>query len=101
MTNCLAELAGSTDDETQWQHLNYQVLLNLRSDSPAVCACVIDVVRAFVDRKGENYLSVLPDAVPFLAEAAENEDPSLEAACRALVKYMEEAFGQSLDSYFE
>ena len=52
-------------------------------------------------RKGENYLSALPDAVPFLAEAAENEDPSLEAACRALVKYMEEAFGQSLDSYFE
>ena len=25
MTNCLAELAGSTDDETQWKHLNYQV----------------------------------------------------------------------------
>ena len=24
MTSCLAELAGSTDDETQWQHLNYQ-----------------------------------------------------------------------------
>ena len=44
---------------------------------------------------------MLPDAVPFLAEAAENEDPSLEAACRSLVKYMEEAFGQSLDSYFE
>ena len=52
-------------------------------------------------RKGENYLSVLPDAVPFLAEAAENEHPSLEAACRSLVKYMEQAFGQSLDSYFE
>ena len=51
MTNCLAELAGSTDDETQWQHLHYQVLLNLRSDSPAVCACVIDVLRAFVDRE--------------------------------------------------
>ena len=51
MTTCLSELAGSTDDETQWQHLNYQVLLNLRSDSPAVCACVIDVVRAFVDRE--------------------------------------------------
>ena len=44
---------------------------------------------------------MLPDAVPFLAEAAENEDPSLEAACRALVKDMEMAFGQSLDSYFE
>ena len=53
MTNCLAELAGSTDDETQWKHLNYQVLLNLRSDSPAVCACVLDVVRAFVDREAK------------------------------------------------
>ena len=57
MTNCLAELAGSTDDETQWQHLHYQVLLNLRSDSPAVCACVIDVLRAFVDREDERQIS--------------------------------------------
>ena len=38
---------------------------------------MLDVVRTFVDRKGENYLSVLPDAVPFLEEAAENEDPWL------------------------
>ena len=52
-------------------------------------------------RKRENYLSALPDAIPFLAETAENEDPPLEAACRALVKYMQEAFGQSLDGFFE
>ena len=63
MTNCLAELAGSTDDETQWQHLHYQVLLNLRSDSPAVCACVIDVLRAFVDREEDKDKSLDLDAL--------------------------------------
>ena len=30
-----------------------------------------------VDRKGAHYLSVLPNAVSFLEEAAENEDPWL------------------------
>jgi U3 small nucleolar RNA-associated protein 10 len=101
MTTCLAALAGSTDDETQWKYLNYQVLLNLRSSSPGVRMCVLGIVNAFVERKGENYLSVLPDAVPFLYETMEDEDPKLEAACKALVKGMEQVFGQSVSSYFE
>ena len=36
LSNCLSELAASTEDETQWKYLNYQVLLNLRSPRPKV-----------------------------------------------------------------
>ena len=33
---CLTQLATSTDDETQWKYLNFQVLLSLRSPDGAV-----------------------------------------------------------------
>ena len=36
LSDCLAELASCTEDETQWKYLNYQVLLNLRSALPKV-----------------------------------------------------------------
>ena len=46
-------------------------------------------------------MSVLPDAVPFLCEILEDEDDQVEKDCRRLIKKMEEAFGQSIESYFE
>ena len=36
LSDCLAQLAACTEDETQWKYLNYQVLLNLRSPYPKV-----------------------------------------------------------------
>ena len=55
----------------------------------------------FVEKRGENYLTVLPDSVNFLVEALEDDDQRVENRCRALIKKMEEVFGQSVESYFE
>ncbi len=63
--------------------------------------CVLSVVRRFVEHRGETYLAVLSDAAPFLCELLEDEEPELEAECRALLKRMEEVFGQSIEEYFE
>lgn len=54
-----------------------------------------------MESRGESYLSVLPDAVPFLCEVMEDEQPELEADCRELLRRMEEVFGQSIETYFE
>ena len=40
--------------------------------------CVLDIVSLFVEKKGEAYLSVLPDSVPLLAEALEDDDVKVE-----------------------
>ena len=61
---------------------------------------VLNVIAGFVDKKGDNYMSVLPDAVPFLYELLEDEDYEVEQKCRGLIKKMEETFGQSIASYF-
>ena len=62
---------------------------------------VLDIVEVFVEKRGENYLTVLPDSVNFLVEALEDDDQRIENRCRALIKKMEEVFGQSVESYFE
>ncbi len=36
LTDCLAQLAQATQDDSQWKYLNYQVLICLRSHRPQV-----------------------------------------------------------------
>ena len=62
---------------------------------------VLQIVDMFLDKKGENYLAVLPDSAPLMAEALEDDDARVEKACRNLMKKMEEIFGHSVESYFE
>lgn len=56
---------------------------------------------SFLDKKGENYLTVLPDSVPLLAEALDDDSSKVEARCRKLIKKMEDIFGHSVETYFE
>ena len=60
----------------------------------------MNLITTFVEKKGEEYMSVLPDAVPFIYETLEDEDHEIELTARGLVKRMEEVFGQSVESYF-
>ena len=99
--NCISQLASTTEDETQWKYLNYQILMLIRSKSLAIRMAVLDIVEAFVQNRGENYLAVLPDSVHFLVEAMEDDDQLVENRCRKLINTMEEVFGQSVQSYFE
>ena len=52
--NCISQLASTTEDETQWKYLNYQVLMLIRSKSLAIRMAVLDIVEAFVQNRGEN-----------------------------------------------
>jgi U3 small nucleolar RNA-associated protein 10 len=62
---------------------------------------VLEIIDRFLEKKGENYLTVLPDSVPLLAEALEDDNGRVEANCRKLIKKMETIFGHSVESYFE
>ena len=62
---------------------------------------VLQIISSFLDKKGENYLSVMPDSAPLMAEALEDDDVRVEKSCQKLMKKMEEVFGHSVESYFE
>lgn len=64
--------------------------------------CILDIVAKFLEKKGENYMSVLPDAVPFIYETREDEDSKIEVACKKLIFKIQDLFGQeAVESYFE
>ena len=74
LEDCLAQLAAATEDDTNWKHLNYQVLLSLRASRVDVRVAVLQVLEKFVSARTDTYLAVLPDAVPFMAELLEDDD---------------------------
>ena len=97
---CLVQLAISTPDDTNWKYLHYQILLGLRDTGVTVRLAVISVLSKLVTDRTDTYLPVLPDAVPFLQEILEDDDQSVETACKEFIQHMETTFGQNIESYF-
>lgn len=100
LEKCLVQLASATEDDTDWKHLNYQVLLSLRAGRADVRLAVLSVLEKLVTARADAYLAVLPDAVPFMMELLEDDDQVVENKCRDLIKHMETTFGQNIESYF-
>ena len=50
-------------------------------------------------RLNEEYLTLLPETLPFLAELLEDSELAVEARAAALVKQLEALSGESLEQY--
>jgi len=100
LSSSLVQLATSTPDDTNWKHLHYQLLLVLRDTRASVRLMMLSVLTKCVTDRTDTYLPVLPDAVPFLQEILEDDDQTVEAACRDFIQHMETTFGQNIESYF-
>ena len=100
LSPCLVQLTISTPDDTNWKHLHYQLLLILRDSRASIRLMILSVLTKCVTDRTDTYLPVLPDAVPFLQEILEDDDQTVEAACRDFIQHMETTFGQNLESYF-
>lgn len=49
---------------------------------------------------GEDFLPMLPETVPFLAELMEDEDEEVEKQCTHVVQDLESVLGEPLQKYF-
>jgi hypothetical protein len=98
--DALLVLADATVNDVYWKHLNFKVLMELRSDDSAVKIQILRLVSRFVTVKKDTYMVVLPDAVSFLTEALEDDDQEVEKECRDLIHHMETVFGQDIEDYF-
>ncbi|KAJ0060565.1 hypothetical protein NL108_016020, partial [Boleophthalmus pectinirostris] len=68
---CLGQFAVALADDSQWKNLNYQVLLKTRHPDPEVRFSALSVLLELCSKLRENYLLLLPETVPFLAELME------------------------------
>lgn len=70
---CIAQFSVAMADDSMWKPLNYQILLKTRDSSPKVRFAALITVLALAEKLRENYIVLLPESIPFLAELMEGK----------------------------
>ncbi|KAK6179629.1 hypothetical protein SNE40_011943 [Patella caerulea] len=97
---CIANLAVAAHDDSLWRKLNYQILLKTRHSSKTVRMATLEVVDEFHKKLGEDFMSLLPETIPFLAELMEDDSDEVEKKCQQVIIEMEKTLGEPLQKYF-
>ncbi len=72
-----------------------------RSDLSLERSRALEVVTQLVERLNEEYVVLLPEAMPFLAELLEDPELTIQNKTRQLLRKLEEITGESLDEYLK
>ncbi|KAJ2377184.1 snoRNA-binding rRNA-processing protein utp10, partial [Coemansia sp. RSA 2607] len=97
----ISQLAVAMGNDAMWKSLNHEVLMKSRSDDPRVRVGAMLVVQAFYERLGEEFLILLPETIPYLAELLEDDDSRVERVTQETIKVIESYLGESLQSYLK
>lgn len=97
---CLVQFSLAAADDTLWKQMNYQILLKMRHNTPEVRLIALHCLTEIVKKLGEDFLPLLPETIPFLAELLEDEEEKVEKACQKAVQEMEKVLGEPLQKYF-
>ena len=81
--------------------LGVQVLLAMRHKSPSARIAAVEVIAALAKQLKEDYLGMLPEALPFLAELLEDLDLNVRSATQKLLDDLEALAGENLDNYLK
>lgn len=96
----LIQLVVSTaGHDDWWQQFNHEVLVQTRSPIKDVKLAAMRVIRECFERMSQEYLPLLPDVIPFLADLLEDEDAEVEKAAQDLRVQLESISGEELTSY--
>ncbi|XP_062980420.1 HEAT repeat-containing protein 1 isoform X2 [Elgaria multicarinata webbii] len=97
---CIAQFAVAMADDSLWKPLNYQILLKMRHESPKVRFAALLALKELAEKIRENYMVLLPESIPFLAELMEDECEEVEHQCQKTIQQLEVILGEPLQSYF-
>ncbi|XP_062859270.1 HEAT repeat-containing protein 1 [Trichomycterus rosablanca] len=97
---CVAQFAVAMSDDSQWKVLNYQILLKSRHSSSKVRFSALLMLVEMAAKLKENYMVLLPESIPFLAELMEDECEEVEHQVQKVIQELETILGEPLQSYF-
>lgn len=97
----IAELAAAADSQEHQKELNGSLLKLLRSEQAAVRLAVVLCEQALTDRLGEDWLSMLPEMLPFISELQDDDDEVVERETHRWIVKIEGILGESLDSMLQ
>ncbi|XP_046399312.1 HEAT repeat-containing protein 1 [Ischnura elegans] len=95
----LVKLAVSAADDSLWKQLNYQILLKTRHSNSKVRLAGLSALLELGKQLGEDFLPLLPETVPFLAELMEDEEEEVEAAAQKAIATLSDVLGEPLQKY--
>ncbi|CAN8006495.1 unnamed protein product [Ixodes pacificus] len=96
---CLAYFAAGCDDSSR-KEWHQKLLCQMRHSSTKVRHVTLLAFREAVRKLGDDYLVLLPEAVPFLAELMEDESTEVEQLCQEVILEVEQILGEPLMKYF-
>ncbi|XP_069543811.1 HEAT repeat-containing protein 1 [Brachyistius frenatus] len=97
---CVGRFSVALADDSQWKTLNYQILLKTRHADAEVRFSSLLMLNELASKLKENYVVLLPETIPFLAELMEDECEEVEQQVQKVVQEMENILGEPLQSYF-
>lgn len=102
----LSELAVATDSPDNYKEMNTALMKYLRPSSSANAEggnsahtrfAALKAEQSLTERLGEEWLTLLPEMLPYISELMEDEDEMVEKETRKWVKGIEDILGENLD----
>lgn len=97
----VVELAAAADSSDHHKELNSAILKHMRSESASVRLAAVRCEQELTDRLGEEWLSMLPEMLPFISELQEDDDDVVEKETHRWIVKIEGVLGESLDSMLQ
>jgi hypothetical protein len=97
--DCLIKMAIAGNSDTVWKRFNNKVLMASRSDKVRVKLVSIEVASKLAEHLKEDYIILVAETVPFIAELLEDKEQSIQIACKTFVQKLESISGEDLDQY--
>ncbi|KAL7276313.1 snoRNA-binding rRNA-processing protein utp10 [Rhizina undulata] len=90
----IVELAHVAQSEEHVKFINSKILTHMRADEPKIRLAAVRLLMAIYKRMGEDWLQLLPETVPSIAELMEDDDEVVERETHRLIKVVEEVLGE-------
>lgn len=97
----VVELAAAADSPDHHKELNGAILKHMRTETASVRLAAIKCEQELTDRLGEEWLSMLPEMLPFISELQEDDDDVVEKETHRWIVKIEGVLGESLDSMLQ
>lgn len=98
----IAELAVSSSSSTDsHREMNAVLLKYMRNDDAGTRLATIKCELALTERLGEEWLGMLPEMLPFISEAREDDDEMVERETQRWISKIEEKLGEDLDAMLQ
>ena len=91
--------SGMNNGESRWRPLHHAVLMATRSNDANGRCTALETVMAICATLQEEYLVLVPEALPFLSELLEDEDARVEKRAVEVINAMSEKSGEDLQQY--